>query len=66
MVGELCFPPIAILGFVQIVIIVIPGEPSCETRDPDVLPWVPALRYALAEMTGGTWILGTSPRMTVA
>ena len=45
MVGELCFPPIAILGFVQIVIIVIPGEPSCETRDPDVLPWVPALRY---------------------
>ena len=32
---------------------VIPGEPTCETRDPDsrVRPWVPALRYAAAGMT---------------
>jgi hypothetical protein len=33
--------------------LVIPGEPTRETRDPEfhMQPWVPALRYASAGMT---------------
>jgi hypothetical protein len=36
----------------------MPGEPTCETRDPDFASsWVPALRFALAGMIS----VGTRP-----